>query len=666
MRQRARNCARSGERRHSAPFRSRGHKAMCGIAGIVYGQAERPVDRERLGRMTEILRHRGPDDDGFFVAPGIGLGFRRLSIVDLRTGNQPIANEDRSIVVVCNGEIYNHVELRQQLVAAGHRFSTASDVEVVVHLYEEHGEHFVRYLRGMFALALWDTRRRQLLLARDRIGIKPLHYAVTPEGLFFGSEQKAILASGAVAPEPNIQALRQLFTYGRVITPRTFVAGICRLPAGHCLTWRDGHVDIQPYWNVEFPAADEYDERVSAQEWAEGVRERLTESVRLHLSSDVPLGAWLSAGIDSSSVTALMSGMLSEPVSTFTLRFDDPRFDELGHQKGLDDYPQYRLVGHRIVCRQADLGRLPKALWHGEDATLGGSAIGQLLIAEATAAQVKVVLTGEGSDEIFGGYSWYSTLRTLQPLFLLPRPVRRLLSRLPPIRRRWPGAAGTLAGAREMRFERYSGSVTHLFSQSADKELLSAEIQEELRREGRVQDAPAYPAAFGTWHPFAQMQYLDIKNRLGDGVVQSLDRMSMAYSVEARVPFLDHELVEFCARIPPRVKMKWLHEKHVLRRAMEGALPPEIVNRKKWAFRLPTEEWLRNDLPPFAAELLCERALKETGYFNPVKVTAMLQRHRQRQGDFGHALAGVLSVQIWHDLFRRRALDRGDIGWLTV
>jgi asparagine synthase (glutamine-hydrolysing) len=642
--------ASSGQRRS---FDRPGIDLMCGIAGMVYLEAERPVERERLGRMTEILRHRGPDADGFFVAAGIGLGFRRLSIVDLRTGDQPIANEDGSIVVVCNGEIYNHVALREQLIAAGHRFRTASDVEVIVHLYEEHGTDFVRHLRGMFALALWDARQRQLLLVRDRLGIKPLHYAITPEGLFFGSEQKAILASGAVAPQPDPQALRQLLQYARVITPRTFVAGIARLPAGHWLTWRDGQVAIRQYWDVEFPSADAYDGRIRAQEWAEGVKEKLTESVRLHLSSDVPLGTWLSAGIDSSSVTALMSGMLSQPVSSFTLRFEDSRFDELGHQKGLDEYPQYRLKGNRIVCRHADMERMPKAIWHGEDASLGSSAVGQLAIAQATAKQVKVVLTGEGSDEIFGGYSWYSTLRLLQPLFLLPQPLRRLVSSLPAIRRRWPGAAATLAGVRAMGFERYSGSVTHLFSQAADKQLLSAELQEELRLQGSVDDAPAYPAAFGTWHPFAQMQYLDLKNRLGDGIVPTLDRMSMAYSVEARVPFLDHELVEFCARIPPRVKMRWLREKHVLRQAMEGILPAAIVRRKKWAFQVPMEEWLREDLPPFAAAMLCESALKETGYFNPEQVAVLLQRHRQRWGNFGQAIGGVLAVQIWHDLFRR-------------
>lgn len=639
---------------------------MCGIAGIAYRDTDRPVARESLVPMTEALRHRGPDDDGFFVAPGIGLGFRRLSIVDLQTGHQPIANEDGSVVVVCNGEIYNHVELRKQLIAAGHRFSTASDVEVIVHLYEEHGPRCVDYLRGMFAFGLWDARQRELLLARDRIGIKPLHYALTTEGLFFASEQKAILATGRVAAEMDLQALRQLLSYGRVVTPRTLVAGIRRLPAGHCLSWREGHVRMWQYWDVEFPARDDYDERASEQQWADGVREKLAESVRLHLRSDVPVGAWLSGGIDSSSVTALMSGMVSGPVPTFTLRFEDPRFDELGEQKALDDYPQFGLQGHRIVCRGFNLQRMRKAIWHGEDPSLGGSAMGQLMIAEATAAQVKVVLTGEGSDEVFGGYSWYSTLRVMRPIFMLPRPVRGLLSRLPPVRRRWPGAAATMAGGEEMNFERYAGSVSHLRSQAADQALLSAEVLDTLRRQEPVHDAPASPAGFGSWHPFAQMQYLDIKNRLGDGIVASLDRMSMAHSVEARVPFLDHELVEYCARIPPRVKMRWLREKHVLRRAMQGVLPPPIVGRRKWAFQLPTEEWLREDLPPLAAEMLSLRALRETGYFDPGKVASLIQRHRARDGNFGQAIAGVLSVQIWHDLFRRSAIDPRQVACATV
>jgi len=626
---------------------------MCGICGIVYAASQRPVSRSTLQRMTEILRHRGPDDSGFYVAPGIGLGFRRLSIVDLNTGRQPIANEDGSVVVICNGEIYNHLELRQRLVAAGHRFSTASDTEVIVHLYEDHGTDLLRHLRGMFAFALWDTRRQRLMLARDRLGIKPVHYAITPDGLFFGSEQKAILASGAVPARADPQALRQLLSYGRVIAPRTFVTGIQKLPAGHYLSWSGGNADVRQYWQPTFPARHDYEANVSERQWADGLRGKLTESVRLHLRSDVPLGAWLSAGIDSSSVAALMSQLVSDPVSTFTLRFEDTRFDELHDQKGLDDYPQYRLAGHRIVCRRADWGRLPDVIWHGEDMQLGGAAIGQLMVAQATAEHVKVVLTGEGSDEVLGGYSWYATSRILAPVFALPRPARQLLAALPGVRGRWPGAAGLIAGRRAIDFERYSRSITHLRSEAADRELLSADMREELRRQGEVQDAPPPPPALATWHPFAQLQYFDLTHRLADAVVPSLDRMSMAASVEARVPFLDHELVEFCARIPPRIKMKWLREKHVLRRAMENILPPDIVKRRKWAFQLPMDDWLRGDLPPFAAEALSEAALREAGYFDPQQVATFLRRHRQRQGNLGHALAGVLGVQLWHDLFRR-------------
>ncbi|MGZ8268719.1 MAG: asparagine synthase (glutamine-hydrolyzing), partial [Burkholderiales bacterium] len=573
-----------------------------------------------LRAMTRILQHRGPDSDGFHFAPGVGLGFRRLAIVDLKTGEQPLANEDGGVIVVCNGEIYNHVELRRVLEAAGHRFRSASDVEVIVHLYEEHGLDFVRHLRGMFGLALWDSRKRQLVLARDRLGIKPLHYAITPEGLFFGSEQKAILAAGAVEPQPDLHALRQLFSYGRVIWPRTMVSGICRLPAGHCLVWSEGQAKLHCYWDVQFPSHDDYDLRIPEQEWAEALRDKLTESVRLHLRSDVPVGAFLSAGIDSSAVTALMSRMVPGRVQTFTLRFEEAEVDELRLQKALDDYPEYRLAGHRILCRASDLERLPAAVWHGEDLVLGASVIGPMIVAEAAASRVKVVLTGEGSDEILGGYSWYSTMRLLEPVFRLPQPLRRLVAGMPAVRRRWPGAAGTIAGPRRLNFERYSRSISHLRAQGAATRVLAPAILDELRRSGGIEDAPAPPAAFATWHPFTQMQYFDLKHRMPDVVVQSLDRATMAHSVEARVPFLDHELVEFCARIPPRSKMKWLREKHILRRAMSDILPPDIAWRKKFAMQMPTRAWLRADLPAFAEELLSEPALREAGYFNPQEV----------------------------------------------
>jgi asparagine synthase (glutamine-hydrolysing) len=631
---------------------------MCGICGIAWSDAQRPVSAETLKRMADSLRHRGPDNEGFLAAPGIGLGFRRLSIVDLKTGEQPISNEDGSVTVICNGEIYNHIELRQRLAAAGHRFATASDVEVIVHLYEEHGLDFVSHLRGMFGLALWDARRRRLVLARDRLGIKPVHYAITADGLFFGSEQKAILASGAVEPNPDLQSLRQLLSYGRIIAPRTIVSGIRRLPAGHTLTWSEGRVDIRQYWEATFPARDAYDRSVTEQEWADGLREKLTECVKLHLRSDVPLGAWLSAGIDSSSVTALMSRLVPPPVQTFTLRFEDPAFDELRDQKGLDDYPEYGLAGHRIFCRHVDMQRLPKAIWHAEDTLLGGVEIGRLMVAQATAAHVKVVLTGEGSDEILGGYPWYPTMRVLDPLFVLPQAARRAIAGIPAIYRRWPGAAATIEGPREMNFERFSRSITHLRGRAGGSEVLAPEIAAEVERQRDGADAAPPPAGFETWHPFARMQYFDLKHRMGDGVVLGLDRASMAYSVEARVPFLDHELVEFCARIPPPVKMKWLREKHVLRRAMEGVLPPDIVDRKKRGLQVPMDTWLRGPLPEFAAERMSPSALRQTGYFAPDRVEALLQRHRAGSENLGQILSVVLCVQIWDDLFRHSPSGR--------
>ncbi|MGH8713344.1 MAG: asparagine synthase (glutamine-hydrolyzing) [Casimicrobiaceae bacterium] len=624
---------------------------MCGICGIAWADPDRPASAQTLRRMADSLRHRGPDSEGFLIAPGIGLGFRRLSIVDLKTGDQPISNEDGTVSVICNGEIYNHVELRQRLAAAGHRFATASDVEVIVHLYEQHGLDFVVHLRGMFGLALWDSRRRRLVLARDRLGIKPLHYAITPDGLYFGSEQKAILASGAIEARADVQSLRQLFSYGRIIAPRTIVERIRRLPAGHTLTWSDGRADIRQYWEATFPAREDYDHNIGAAEWAEGLREKLDESVKLHLRSDVPVGAWLSAGIDSSTVTALMSRLVPPPVQTFTLRFEDPAFDEFNDQKGLDDYPQYGLAGHRIVCRHADMERLPKAIWHAEDSLLGGVGIGQQMVAQATAAHVKVVLTGEGSDEILGGYRWYPTMRVLAPAFLLPRPARRLIASVPALRRRWPGAAATIDGPREMNFERFSRSVTHLRGLPEGASVLAPGFA--TRGGDSIDGAPPPPAGFAAWHPFARMQYFDIKHRMGDGVVLGLDRASMAYSVEARVPFLDHELVEFCARIPPRVKMQWLREKHVLRCAMADVLPRDIVNRKKRGLQVPMDTWLRGALPPFAAELLSEKALCATGYFAPQVVAALLQRHRGGRENLGQILSAVLGVQVWDDLFRR-------------
>ena len=629
---------------------------MCGIAGIAFIDAARPPDPAMLRRMTDILRHRGPDGEGFHVAPGIGLGFRRLAIIDLDTGDQPIANEDGSVVVVCNGEIYNHVELRAELEAKGHRFRTRSDVEAIVHLYEERGDAFVERLRGMFALALWDARRRRLVLARDRFGIKPLYYARLGDALVFASEQKALLASGRVAARPEPRALRELLTHGRVMSPDALIAGVSKVAAGHLAAYVQGSLTLSRYWDAAFPAAGDYEERPD-QAWADGLRDELAESVRLHMRSDVAVGAWLSGGNDSSTVAALMSPLSESRVPTFTMRIDDPANDELHGRRALSDFPAFRLDGHPVPCGVRNFDQFPLGIWHNEGQVLGSVAVGQLRVAQASAEHVKVVLCGEGADELLGGYSWYRTLHVLGPLFALPAPLRRFIADIPAIRRRWPGAAGTLAGPKAMTFERYSLSITHLGSQRAAARLLSRDVVEALR--GTEDVAVPTPAGFERWHPFARMQYFDLKHRMGDGIVHALDAASMAYSVEARVPFLDHVVAAYCARIPPWVKMRRLREKAVLRRAMRGTLPDEIVRRPKWAMRVPVDDWLRGPLPDFVREELSQDRLVETGYFDAAGVAQALALHRARREHLGSAIAAVLSIQLWDRMFRRTRLDGG-------
>jgi asparagine synthase (glutamine-hydrolysing) len=324
-------------------------------------------------------------------------------------------------------------------------------------------------------------------------------------------------------------------------------------------------------------------------------------------------------------------------------------------QRGLDDFPQYRLVGHRTVCRSADLARLFRAVWHGEDLISVGPMLGLLIVAEQASAELKVLLTGEGSDELLGGYSWYPTQRALAPLFALPRALRAWPARIPAIRRRWPGGAALLACRATMDFDRYSRSITHLPGEAGPARLLSQAVLDALARDGDVDDAPPVPAEFAHWHPFAQLQYFDLKHRMVDAVVQGLDRATMAYSVEARVPFLDHHVVEYCARIPPRVKMRWLTEKHVLRRAMAGTLPPEIAWRRKYAMNVPVARWLARELPPELEVLLSDAALVEAGYFCPDKVRALRERHRRGDERVGQLVVTVLGMQAWHRLFRAPA-----------
>jgi asparagine synthase (glutamine-hydrolysing) len=631
---------------------------MCGICGIVFSDHQKPVGRGLIRQMTNAMRHRGPDGEGYHIAPGVGLGFRRLGIVDLETGNQPLYSEDRNLALICNGEIYNAPELRTELAARGHVFRSSSDVEPILHLYEEQGEECLRRLRGMFGFALWDARRRRLMLARDRLGIKPVHYAVMQDALAFASEQKSLLMIDHLGRRLDVQALHDLFTLGFVRGPKTFFLGIRRLQPGHYLIFQDGKISVRCYWEPSFLSQDDPGPRLRPEDWAEALLEKVRDSVRVHLRSDVPVGAWLSAGIDSSMVTGLMSRISGEGIPTFTLGFESSHFDEVTGQKTLDQYPEYGLANDRTVCRQSDLEMLPLAIWHLEDPVTSFLDILRMRLSELSARHVKVVLSGEGSDEILCGYPWCVRDKVQRSLAGLPL-VWRLLTLLRPFipaSKNWMGASPP--GPSEMNLGRYRSFICPQRTRIMQN-LFSPSLKEELSLVGEPDDDWSEPERFSRWHPLNQLQYMDMMIRLPDYINHTLDRASMAYSLEVRVPFLDAELVDFCSLIPPALKIRGLQEKFILRRAAGGVLPGPIARRKKRGLAAPVAEWMQGPLPGFAVELLSRESLERKGYFNHVFVERLLRKHRAGQGRHGRLLAGVLGVQLWDEIFLKGRRPEG-------
>ncbi|HEX5387286.1 MAG TPA: asparagine synthase (glutamine-hydrolyzing) [Gemmatimonadales bacterium] len=624
---------------------------MCGLCGVAYADPGMPADAGTIRRMTGMLSHRGPDGQGYFLEDGIGLGFRRLSIIDLEGGDQPMSNEDGSITVVCNGEIYNYRELRRSLESAGHRFRSRSDVEVIVHLYEDHGVGCLDRLRGMFAFALWDSRRRRLMLARDRFGIKPLSYAVTADALYFGSEYKAILAADSVERRVDGRAIRELFETGFLLAPHTLLTSVRRLLPAHYLLYEAGRITTRRYWDLSFPPQGEEDLRQSPEDWASALRGKLGEAVTLHLRSDVPLGSYLSSGIDSSAMASLMSRQLPDPVHTFSVRFEDPAYDEVGQQRILADYAGYDLSSHVTTCTTAAFDLLPKLIWHQEDPNLSAGGIPHLQLAHSAARHVKTVLTGEGSDEVFGGYHWHRIEKMLGPFLGLPLGLRRFVAGMPLLRRKWPGHCRAFSAPSAMTQERYMRIIDNA-SRKPVAGIFGERCGAESGPDQQAVEPLRVPDGFHHWHRLAQTQYWEINTRMTDYVIRTLDAGTMAYGLEARVPFLDHEFVEFCGRIPARLKIRWLDEKHILRRALEKDLPAEILKRKKRGLAAPHWPW-KQRLPEFASQALSEPSLRDKGYFKPKAIRSMLECHNSGEARFGKELLGVVSIQLWDDLFVR-------------
>ena len=629
---------------------------MCGINGIALSsRSRRTVSAAVLERMRDVLTHRGPDDAGLFIDGRVGLGHRRLSIVDVRGGHQPMKNEDGTLHIVYNGEIYNHADFRESLEARGHRYETHCDTETILHLYEEHGQGCVEHLRGMFAFAIWDQQKRELFIARDRLGVKPLYYAQTGDGsLYFASEIKALLETSEVKAELNYVALPDYLANHATSGEETLFAGIKRLLPGHTLLWRDGIVRINKYWDVSFAKSND-DKRSDGDcvaEWSELFR----ESVRLRLMADVPLGMFLSGGIDSSAIAAVMSGMVAEPIKTFSVAFAEREANELEYARLVAR--AFKTNHHEVVVSPQDFfNALPKLVWHEDEPIAHPSSVALFFVSQLAARHVKVVLTGEGSDELLSGYARYrKTLLNMnlgaRYQALVPRDIRNAVKErvkgLPPESRLSQKLRRTFLNLNpdieSIYFDNFA-----VFSRAMQRDLFTAQARE---RVGAIDPYAGMRDAFANTDATSlldRLLYADTKTYLHELLMRQ-DQMSMAASIESRVPFLDHKLVEFSARLPERMKLRGATTKYILRASMKGLLPQEILTRPKMGFPVPVGSWFRGEYAALVEEyLLSERAL-DRGIFEPSFVRTLVRRHQAGE-NHAERIWALVNFEMWQREF---------------
>ena len=606
---------------------------MCGICGLA--TKCRAVDPERLRAMSATLVHRGPDSDGELLDGPVALAARRLSIIDLEGGDQPIANEDGTVHVVQNGEIYNFRELRAELEQAGHRFSTRSDTEVLVHLYEEHGEGFAERLRGMFAVAIWDSRRRRLVVARDRFGIKPLYYRDESGELMFASELRA-LPRGEVDPD----ALEAFLAFNSVPAPLSIFAGTYKLPAGHLLVWQDGETRVERYAR---PVPAEVRDEDSA-ELAEELRARLRDSVRAHLIADVPVGVLLSGGVDSSLLAALAAQESGEGVHTFSIGFEERSFDELDDARSVASL--YGTRHEELTLRPDAALLLPRLAETFDEPFADSSALPTYLVSELAARHVKVALSGEGGDELFGGYYTYAADLLALRVGRFAPVVKPLVERLPSSSRR------ASFDYKAKRFVR-GAALPPLERHHAWKEIFSPDVRAELtgRRSG-YDPVDLLRARFEETEGaelLTRLQDVDLGTYLVDDLLVKTDRASMAHSLEARVPYLDPVVAGLAQSLPTRLKVRGLRKKVLLRKAAAPLLPRRIVYGRKRGFSIPAAAWLRGELEPFARDVLAPDTLRRQGFFRPEPVERLIDSHVAGEEDLSRQLWGLLAFTLWHE-----------------
>ncbi|MEX0900012.1 MAG: asparagine synthase (glutamine-hydrolyzing) [Gammaproteobacteria bacterium] len=619
---------------------------MCGIAGILKFGSQ-PVERTRLNAMGESIHHRGPDDGGVEIAGRVGLAHRRLSIIDIAGGHQPMANRARNIWIAYNGEIYNFRELRGELEALGRAFTTRSDTEVVLQAYEQWGEACVARLRGMFALAIWDQRRQQLFLARDRMGIKPLYYAVRDGELLFGSEIKALVAGG-LRPRLNRAVIPEFVANRYTAGDDTFFEGVHKLMPAHTLTWRPGQgVKVRRFWNLPGDVADAHG---TFAENAVEVRERLEESIQTHLVSDVPVGLFLSGGLDSSGLAGLMAPMVAEPVHTFSVGFDEQGYSELGYARAVAE-----AIGstHHDVVISADrfFGALPSLIWHEDEPIAFPSSVPLNFVSRLAREHVKVVMTGEGADELFLGYNRYRVTalnerlgrvwRAIAPAMLrgatrdavgrLPRSLRRIVER---------SFLARPDGIRDLFCENFS--------------VFSAPMREQLLAGGAAGADPharalaLFEAAPGG--DLSKMSYADLQTYLVE-LLMKQDQMSMAASIESRVPFLDHQFVEYAAALPAKYKVRGWTTKAVLREALRPVVPDAVLTRPKMGFPVPVGRWCREQFRPLVDEYVLGGRARDRGLFDDRYLTRLVAEHQTGHRDHGDRLWLLINLEIWQRLY---------------
>ena len=611
---------------------------MCGITGLLSPN----IDRARLERANNRLQHRGPDDAGYFVAEGIGLAARRLSIIDLAGGHQPLGNEDGTIWVAYNGEVMNTPELRIQLETAGHRFRTRTDTETIVHAYEEWGTDAFVQLRGMFAFALWDGRSQKLILVRDRFGIKPLYYAQSGSELAFASEIRPLFDLLPTLPRhTNFQALSALFQHGFIPTPDTMFAGITKLPAAHMLIVENGRQELRPYWQLTFPKEGQY-RQISRDDAVDEFMLQLRDAVSAWRLSDVPVGSLLSGGIDSSALATLLTEINGQPIHTFNIAFSAASHDESAYAEAVAQ--RIGSQHHTLTFGPEAFDRLPQIIHQLEEPQCSATSIPIHLLYEACReAGFKVILTGEGADELLGGYHWFDGDRRLRPFLAIPQALRQQLARLP--------LSGSAAGKRVLA-QGSNNTLARfaLWHQVASPKLL-AEIFACEDRMGHVEKSSliSVPSVAQNVHPLNHFLALETQTRLVDFINFEVDRMSMANSVEARPPFLDHKLWEFCAQLPPEFKLNGSLNKVLLRRGMVNLLPTAVSQRPKQGLATPHAAWWRSaKLPAWAEDCLLPDSLHETRYFNLEFFHRLRDEHRHGRFDHSRILTGILTTQLWH------------------